>query len=135
MKVKIIPASLTALAFPERQQCSLGKGFPPVFEGPAGWTFPFQGWLIKAACSSNVLIKKSPATRSQHELATHEIRFENGIKPLLSPNGNITSLGLASKFQAKKHLSLKPRHTSKVTLEVIFSSLVLQQSQNNLRWK
>lgn len=62
-----------------------------------------------------------------------------GLKMALNPssllNGNITSLGLASKFQAKKHLFLKPRHTSKVTLEEIFSLLTLQQSQNKLWWK
>lgn len=62
-----------------------------------------------------------------------------GLKMALNPssllNGNITRPGPASKFQAKKHLSLKPRHTSKVTLEVIFRLLALQQSKNKLRWK
>lgn len=43
VKGKTIPASLTALAFPERQQCPLGKVFPPLFKGPLGWTFPFHG--------------------------------------------------------------------------------------------
>lgn len=62
-----------------------------------------------------------------------------GLKVALNPFsrciGNTTSPSIASKFQAKKQLSLKPRHTSEVTPEEIFSSLALQQSQNKLRWK
>lgn len=64
-----------------------------------------------------------------------KLGLKMALKPFSLLNGNITSLGLASKFQAKKHLSLKSRHTSKVTLGVIFSSFALQQSQNKLRWK
>lgn len=62
-----------------------------------------------------------------------------GLKVALNPFshciGNNQPESVASKFQAKNQLALKPRHTSEVTPEEIFSLLALQQSQNKLRWK
>lgn len=62
-----------------------------------------------------------------------KLGLKMALNPFLLLQGKKTSLGLASKFQAKTHFSLKPRHTSRVPLEVIFSSLTLEQSQNKLR--
>lgn len=59
-----------------------------------------------------------------------KLGLKMALNPFLLLQGNETSLGLASIFQAKTHFSLKP---SKVPLEVTFSSLALEQSQNKLR--
>lgn len=62
-----------------------------------------------------------------------KLGLKMALNPFLLLQGNETSLGLVSKFQAKTHFSLKPRLISKVPLEVTFSSLALEQSQNKLR--